>query len=398
VLDFGISKLSADDQPSMHLTRTGAVIGTPYYMSPEQIRGTGEIDRRVDIYAFGVILYESLAGQVPFTAETYGALVLEIATGTPTPLHELVPNLPAELSRIVLRAMARDVAARYPTMEDLLAALESFARPAMSNSSGALWRSSQRFHSASGEHLPLDETLALPTPLPSSSGSGLPAYLSTPAPAGDARPSRATTPFAAEANRSRASASRHVFGIAGIVAAAALVVGTTWYLTRDPQPAHVIGPPVVAPQLGNSRSATSAELPPAPADEIPRGVSPNSAPLPTDETGNAGTPSDRANVGANPMTITTVGAVNAPPQLNQVDQVELAPVTPLRPNRAESRRGRSSSWHGRKPADGSKDNDPSRTPKVGDAPEPAEQQNPKDTQRQTPQQRARSGTLNVNEF
>jgi serine/threonine protein kinase len=126
VLDFGISKVSNEGQINPRLTRTGAVVGTPYYMPPEQIRGSDSLDRRADVYAFGVILYEALTGQVPFIADTYGALVLEIATGTPKTPDELVPDLPTELSRLVMRAMARNAQDRFPDLESLIHALEPF--------------------------------------------------------------------------------------------------------------------------------------------------------------------------------------------------------------------------------------------------------------------------------
>ncbi len=126
VLDFGISKVSNEGQFNPRLTRTGNVVGTPYYMPPEQIRGSDNLDRRADVYAFGVILYEALTGQVPFIADTYGALVLEIATGTPKTPGELVPGLPPDLSRVVMRAMARNAADRFPDMESLIHAVEPF--------------------------------------------------------------------------------------------------------------------------------------------------------------------------------------------------------------------------------------------------------------------------------
>jgi serine/threonine protein kinase len=126
VLDFGISKVSNEGQINPRLTRTGAVVGTPYYMSPEQIRGSDNLDRRADVYSFGVILYEALTGQVPFIADTYGALVLEIATGIPKTPSELVPGLPEELSYVVLRAMARNAPDRFQDIEALINALEPF--------------------------------------------------------------------------------------------------------------------------------------------------------------------------------------------------------------------------------------------------------------------------------
>jgi len=132
VLDFGISKVSTSgDMPlNPRLTRTGAVMGTPYYMSPEQIRGSSEVDQRTDVYAFGVILYEALTGQVPFDADAYSALILEIATGTPKRPRELRKELPAALEDVVLRAMAREPQQRYQTVEQLARALERFAEGA----------------------------------------------------------------------------------------------------------------------------------------------------------------------------------------------------------------------------------------------------------------------------
>jgi serine/threonine-protein kinase len=127
VLDFGISKVSTEGQVDPRLTKTGAVVGTPYYMSPEQIRGAADVDKRADVYAFGVIMYECLTGRVPFDADNYGALILEIATGTARRPRELNPDLPEPLENIVMKAMAREKDQRYPDMESLIDALEPFA-------------------------------------------------------------------------------------------------------------------------------------------------------------------------------------------------------------------------------------------------------------------------------
>jgi len=380
VLDFGISKLASDDQSSMHLTRTGAVIGTPYYMSPEQIRGKGDVDRRSDVYAFGVILYESLGGQVPFMAETYGALVLEIATGTPKPLSELVPNVPVELSRIVLRAMAREVNARFPTMEDLIAALEVFTRPSMTGPGS--WRASQRIHAGSGERPMFDDTHAAPTPVPPRISLPLesPVYSPTLPPAVDTRPSRATTPFAAEA-RPRSAATGRIYGIASLLAVAAAIVAAALYLTRDPEPDPVVVAPI-ATQPTTTKSAASTELQ---NEEIPRGVS-----------AGAVQPADAAHGG---------GTIEAKPNANDTTP-EVAPISPQRLGK-ESRRDahRNSGAHSRKSADPDKERDkdqhveqlPRVIPGVTDTPEPSPAAPPRES-RQSQQQRARSGSLNVNEF
>jgi len=127
VLDFGISKVSSSDGQNLRLTRTGAVMGTPYYMSPEQIRDSAEIDQRTDVYAFGVILYETLTGRVPFDGESYSSLVLQIATGTPAPIRQVLPGLPEGLERVIQKAMAREPADRFPDVSSLVRALEPFA-------------------------------------------------------------------------------------------------------------------------------------------------------------------------------------------------------------------------------------------------------------------------------
>jgi serine/threonine protein kinase len=155
VLDFGISKVSDGDDARLSLTRSGAVMGTPYYMSPEQVRGANQVDERGDIYAFGVILYEMLTGQRPFEAETYNQLILKIATEDPAPMLELNPYIDRRLAAVIERAMARDPNHRFSSIEELALALEPF-------SNGMLFRAStaRAVVPNSGEH----GTLSASTP------------------------------------------------------------------------------------------------------------------------------------------------------------------------------------------------------------------------------------------
>jgi serine/threonine-protein kinase len=127
VLDFGISKVEARDAQALSLTRTGTAMGTPNYMSYEQLLGEKQIDGRTDIYAFGVILYEILTGRLPFEAETFSALIVKVATTEPLPPVQLRADIPLALQNIVQWAMAKDRAQRCPSMEALIAALEPFA-------------------------------------------------------------------------------------------------------------------------------------------------------------------------------------------------------------------------------------------------------------------------------
>jgi serine/threonine protein kinase len=124
VLDFGISKLEEDARRP--LTRSGVMMGTPFYMSFEQISSKRDLDQRVDVYAMGVILYEALCGRVPYSAESVGALAVQMMSGPPTPLAELRPDLSPELVSVVMRAIALDREERYPTMRALINALLPF--------------------------------------------------------------------------------------------------------------------------------------------------------------------------------------------------------------------------------------------------------------------------------
>jgi serine/threonine protein kinase len=112
LLDFGVSKVMGEPVPGsrqddLTLTRTGMVMGTPYYMAPEQARGERDIDARVDLYACGVMMYESLTGKRPFSASNYNALLVQILSGTPRSACDLRPALPATYGAVIEKAMAR---------------------------------------------------------------------------------------------------------------------------------------------------------------------------------------------------------------------------------------------------------------------------------------------------
>jgi serine/threonine protein kinase len=131
VLDFGISKLQEDDARGP-LTKSGMMMGTPYYMSFEQINSQRDLDQRVDVYAMGVILFEALSGRVPYLAESVGALAIRMMSGPPDSLAELRPDLSPALVEMVMRAIARERDERYPTMQALIDAVAPFVREELS--------------------------------------------------------------------------------------------------------------------------------------------------------------------------------------------------------------------------------------------------------------------------
>jgi serine/threonine-protein kinase len=123
VLDFGISK--GVQERSHRLTSTGMVMGTPYYMAPEQALGERQLDGRVDVWGVGVAAYEALSGERPFVARNYNALLVQILTAEPRPLQECSPQVPRALCEIVHRALAKKADDRWPTAIAMQQALRS---------------------------------------------------------------------------------------------------------------------------------------------------------------------------------------------------------------------------------------------------------------------------------
>lgn len=114
VTDFGIAK-AVTEAAAERLTQTGTAIGTPVYMSPEQLTGAADLDGRSDIYSLGAMLYEMLVGEVPFPGSTVQAIVTMILTDPVPSLREARDDIPSWLEESVLRAMAKSPADRYPT-------------------------------------------------------------------------------------------------------------------------------------------------------------------------------------------------------------------------------------------------------------------------------------------
>ncbi len=119
ILDFGLAKLAG----AIRLTKTGATLGTPAYLSPEQAPGI-DADHRTDIWALGVVLYEMLTGQTPFAGEYDHAVIYSILNEEPRPLSGLRAGAPAELESIVKKAIAKNFEARYQSMDEVLADLQ----------------------------------------------------------------------------------------------------------------------------------------------------------------------------------------------------------------------------------------------------------------------------------
>ena len=124
IIDFGICKLGASDPM---LTEVGAMIGTPVYMSPEQCRGSGEVDHRSDIYGFGCLMFHLLTGRPPFVGDASGDLIVAHLQQEPPRASHFVPEVPVEIDELLLQCMAKAPEDRFASMTALQAALGELA-------------------------------------------------------------------------------------------------------------------------------------------------------------------------------------------------------------------------------------------------------------------------------
>jgi len=173
VLDFGISKSVDSVRAAGGLTRTQSVLGSPLYMSPEQMRSSRNVDPRTDVWALGVVLFELISGVSPFEADTMPELCLKVVSEPPRSLAELRPDVPAAMVEIVMRCLEKDPKKRFANAAEVAVALE----PLVSAGARSLVeRARLAMSRASGPH---------PYATPVSARSGLPDAL---------RPSDALTP------------------------------------------------------------------------------------------------------------------------------------------------------------------------------------------------------------
>jgi tRNA A-37 threonylcarbamoyl transferase component Bud32 len=129
VLDFGLAKHVSLMNDTAALTATTAVLGSPHYMSPEQMRASKNVDTRTDIWALGVCLFELLTGEPPFPGETVAVVCAQVLKQPPVPLTRFLPNAPPGLAQAIDRCLQKDPAERFLSVVELARALDPFAPP-----------------------------------------------------------------------------------------------------------------------------------------------------------------------------------------------------------------------------------------------------------------------------
>jgi serine/threonine-protein kinase len=273
VLDFGISKMTAaDGSGEMSMTRTAAVMGTPYYMSPEQLRASRDVDARSDIWAMGVLLYELTSGCVPFDGQSISDVSIKIATETPAALGTLRPDVPAGFEAVIARCLEKDRRKRYASVGELARDLVTYAPAHARRSVDAIGRtlkaSSSPVVNGPQPAAILTETLAIPA---ASAGGAAVASPGGGAPAapGTFRALGRTTGNATRDATGAATARRTTTLLAGAVGIALLVgiAGTMALRSRSTSLSSAIAPerpsaaaaPLPAPPPALKEQQTAAE-------------------------------------------------------------------------------------------------------------------------------------------
>ncbi len=135
IVDFGISKVAHRTATANTLTQRGTVLGTAFYMSPEQAQAFRDVDGRTDLYSLGTILYEALSGRPPHVGTVYEAVLIDICTKDAEDIRVHAPDVPEAVAEVIKKALARDRAERYQTAGEMYEAL-AMAAPGMLRTGG----------------------------------------------------------------------------------------------------------------------------------------------------------------------------------------------------------------------------------------------------------------------
>ncbi len=306
VLDFGISKItqreSADAEDAQKtLTNPSAILGSPLYMSPEQMRASGDVDGRTDLWSLGVILFESITGRSPFDGASIPLICANVLNLPTPPLA--IEELPVGLERVIARALEKEPDARYRDVAHFARALAPFAPEQAAISLPRIQRLRNRSGAlvASPASIPPPPVSFVPRSSPPSGSEPLPAVETLDGSHGPVSTSHSTPPKGPhpQADRPRSSP------IALVVVGAALVLGGWLVVGRSSAPAKDPAPPsVAAATIDPSTTVIAARAPDRAASVVPSA----SAPIPLTSALGSATSSNT------PATSLSPGATVRPPR------------------------------------------------------------------------------------
>jgi eukaryotic-like serine/threonine-protein kinase len=256
VLDFGVSKINALTEPVPAITHTSALLGSPLYMAPEQMRSARNADARSDIWSLGILLHELVAGNPPFAGNTMAEVLAEVLGGTPPNLTTLVPTVPPELAAVVLRCLQKDPALRYPDVAELASALSPFAPARGKDSAGRV----ARVLRGGVEDTPPDGRVSLPS-------------LTELLPVAGTRAAWGGT----HSGSTRPAKRRRWLVASASAGAAAVAVGVLWLWPRTPRTAPAESPSAAWAASATQAPPTAASLPEPVVTPVPSGVTPASS-------------------------------------------------------------------------------------------------------------------------
>jgi serine/threonine-protein kinase len=334
VLDFGLSK-SADLATAAQVTSVSSILGSPAYMSPEQLLSAPSADARSDVWSLGVVLYELLTAHNPFVWERMPELVAAILNKPERPIAEWCAEVPCGLAEVVHRCLAKDPARRFQTAADLAGALAPFGPP---GSELAIERIARMRAPIVTGKVGVEESPSAALGLQSRRGGAKPPGVESTS--GSTRPSPAVLSAAgASRNRSGGRRARHVWtvgSLAGFAAVAAL--GSALWHGRPPhEVARTPGDGVLEAASTNSASGPTVAHPtdtfdgvlPAPSASPPALQAPSAQALNVASTSSIPKPAPKVTIGAAPANGTAKDAGASPPVLPSVSADPLGGLRPM---------------------------------------------------------------------
>jgi serine/threonine-protein kinase len=303
VLDFGISKITElpGSQLGMSATKTAAVMGSPLYMSPEQMQSAKDVGAQTDIWALGVVLYELLTGATPFVGESFAEIAIKVATASFAPVRSFRPDVPPSLEGVILKCLEKDKNRRYANVAELALALTDFgtkrSRPSIEKIVGIIQASGL---STSALALPPSPVVGR-SPIPATKVSK--SHETAMQPPASEYASLGT--MAPSANTAHGIPRRpKALTVIGLASAISVAAATGLFAWAKHQPNTVAASPATsAPAISTAAVLPTSVVPEPPKPAEPLVAAPPTQPTPSVPPTRLAEPTDVAGAGAKPVRV-----------------------------------------------------------------------------------------------